>query len=135
VALTGSNCQGRSAARPLGVTVMWRRQEDAALQGLRFRLVPRRVSEEQFWQRYFAAVASLRRKILGTGCSHFGGGGSGVSACGGGRAMSERSSSTAAGMSIVAGSSSSPGTPGASGSEIVGHQARAAAALHGSVDD
>jgi uncharacterized membrane protein YgcG len=96
------------------VVFFLRRQEDAALQELRFRLVPRRVSEEQFWQRYFAAAAELRHKALGSGgrygeygsVSHHSGGG-GVSS--GGRAMSEHSTSTAAGMSIVAGSSGSPG--------------------------
>ena len=89
-------------------------QEDAALQELRFRLVPRRVSEEQFWQRYFAAAAELRHKALGSSgrygdfgsvsCHSGSGGGNG-----GGRAMSEHSTSTVAGMSVIAGSSSSPG--------------------------
>lgn len=94
-------------------------QEDAALQELRFRLVPRRVSEEQFWQRYFAAAAELRHRALGSS-SRYGDfvsgsigdvGGGGSSACGGGRATSEHSTSTAAGMSVIAGSSSS--SPGA----------------------
>ena len=40
-------------------------QEDAGLRLLRFQLVPRQVSEEQFWRRYFAAVGAIRREVLG----------------------------------------------------------------------
>lgn len=31
---------------------------------LRFRLVPKHISEEQFWRRYFGAVAQARAEVL-----------------------------------------------------------------------
>lgn len=86
------------------IVVSLHRQEDAALRQLRFQLVPRRVSEEQFWQRYFAAVAALRRAILGSAAAAS----AEAHSTGGGAAMSERSASTTAhGFSVTA-----AGTPG-----------------------
>ena len=38
-------------------------QADEGLRQLRFRLVPRYCSEEQFWQRYFAAVAKVKQRV------------------------------------------------------------------------
>lgn len=38
-------------------------QADEGLRQLRFRLVPKYCSEEQFWQRYFAAVANVKRQV------------------------------------------------------------------------
>ena len=39
-------------------------QVDAGLRQLRFRMVPRLVSEARFWGRYFAACAAIRRDVL-----------------------------------------------------------------------
>ena len=38
-------------------------QADEGLRQLRFRLVPKYCSEEQFWQRYFAAVAKVKHQV------------------------------------------------------------------------
>lgn len=38
-------------------------QADEGLRQLRFRLVPKYCSEEQFWQRYFAAVAKVKQQV------------------------------------------------------------------------
>ncbi len=54
-------------------------QEDHRLRLLRFELVPRRVSEQQFWSRYFAAVNTIRRAVLPP-CADSGDIGSGSSA-------------------------------------------------------
>ena len=39
-------------------------QEDLQLRQLRFRLVPKLISEEQFWRRYFGHVARVKREVL-----------------------------------------------------------------------
>ncbi|KAK9811411.1 hypothetical protein WJX72_003484 [[Myrmecia] bisecta] len=39
---------------------------DAELRQLRFRLVPKHITEEQFWGRYFAAVARIKQQIMAT---------------------------------------------------------------------
>ena len=38
-------------------------QADDGLRQLRFRLVPKYCSEEQFWDRYFAAVARVKQQV------------------------------------------------------------------------
>ena len=38
-------------------------QADEGLRQLRFRLVPKYCSEEQFWHRYFAAVAKVKQQV------------------------------------------------------------------------
>ena len=38
-------------------------QADEGLRQLRFRLVPKYCSEEQFWDRYFAAVERVRQQV------------------------------------------------------------------------
>jgi len=49
---------------PLGNTAGDVLQVDAGLRQLRFRIVPRYVSEERFWGRYFAACAAIRADVL-----------------------------------------------------------------------
>lgn len=37
---------------------------DPLLRQLRFRLVPKHLTEDRFWQRYFAAVARIKREVM-----------------------------------------------------------------------
>jgi hypothetical protein len=47
-------------------------EEDPRLRLLRFELVPRRVTEQRFWRRYFAAIAGIRRAMLPPGTADCG---------------------------------------------------------------
>lgn len=77
------------------------RQEDPALRQLRFQLVPRHVNEEQFWRRYFAAVAVVKCQLTSSG--------SAGTAQAVGPTMTDGSEVTQAGHSRTPASSSLPG--------------------------
>lgn len=59
-----------AAQRPSAAAAL---AHDPLLRQLRFRLVPKYLTEDRFWQRYFAAVARIKRDVVqggahGDGC-------------------------------------------------------------------
>lgn len=55
--------QAASITSQIGIKSACNLQADDGLRQLRFRLVPKYCSEEQFWNRYFAAVERVKQQV------------------------------------------------------------------------
>lgn len=55
--------QALSTTPQIGIKFACNLQADDGLRQLRFRLVPKYCSEEQFWNRYFAAVERVKQQV------------------------------------------------------------------------